>query len=232
MASNRSGLAKELSKKWLGLRTNNVGMTSELDWIILKALEKSPERRYDSTKQMAVDLDCFLEHQPVQAKPYVLVYLLKRIYRRHRIWIAALGFAALMLLIGIGIGLQRFTRNSQPSNKSADKPEQFEKRDQILDIREVIPENGSQQPGARFRTFAFTCRPHSDRFSCYFTDDQPRGEYVLAYRTKSTNTPDANWGAWQFQTLQLESRQTREPYSYSHYLSRHQNFWKKLHPTN
>jgi eukaryotic-like serine/threonine-protein kinase len=76
---------------------------SELDWIVMKALEKQPERRYDSAGLLAEDVEHFLQGEPVQARPPSIAYQLSRTAKRYRV---PLGFAtALLLTAFIGGGL-------------------------------------------------------------------------------------------------------------------------------
>ena len=63
----------------------------ELDWIVMKALEKNRDRRYESASALGADLRRFLNDEPVQACPPSLAYRLRKLWRRHK---AALGIAA------------------------------------------------------------------------------------------------------------------------------------------
>jgi eukaryotic-like serine/threonine-protein kinase len=44
-------------------------LRGDLDWIVLKALEKDRTRRYETANAMAMDVRRFLDHEPVQARP-------------------------------------------------------------------------------------------------------------------------------------------------------------------
>lgn len=73
-----------------GLKTNIAtgkalkSIQSELDWIVMKAIEKSKDRRYDSAAALADDLGRFLKDEPVSAKPPSTSYLVAKFVRRHR----------------------------------------------------------------------------------------------------------------------------------------------------
>lgn len=82
----------------------------DLDWIVLKALEKDPERRYESAGALAEDLQRYLQHKPVEARPPSMAYLMQRFARRHRgpvIAGAALLTALLLGAVGTSIGKKR-----------------------------------------------------------------------------------------------------------------------------
>ena len=56
----------------------------DLDWVVLKAMSKEPERRYDAATALSADLGRYLEHQPVLAGPPGVGYRLKKFVRRYR----------------------------------------------------------------------------------------------------------------------------------------------------
>jgi hypothetical protein len=71
----------------------------DLDWIVLKAMSKEPERRYGSPAELAADLQRYLRHEPVLAGPPGAGYRLKKFLRRYRVQCiaAAAVFAAIVL---------------------------------------------------------------------------------------------------------------------------------------
>jgi serine/threonine protein kinase len=85
-------------------------LRGDLDWIVLKALEKDPARRYESAGAMAEDLQRFLQHKPVEAHSPSVAYVMLRFTRRHRGPVFA-GAALLLLLIlgavGTSVGMKR-----------------------------------------------------------------------------------------------------------------------------
>ncbi len=80
-------------------------MRGELDWIVMKALDKDRNRRYQTANDFAQDVQRFLNDEPVQACPPSASYRLRKLARRHK---AALGVTGLVLfflvLIGSGFG--------------------------------------------------------------------------------------------------------------------------------
>jgi len=75
---------------------------AELDWIVMRAIEKERQRRYPSVSELAADLRRFLASEPVQARPPSRTYLLYKFVQRHRT-LAASGLAVLLVLIGWAI---------------------------------------------------------------------------------------------------------------------------------
>src|SRR4029077_8596326 len=56
----------------------------ELDWIVMKALEKDRNRRYETANDLAADLRRYLDDEPVQACPPSVRYRLGKFARKHR----------------------------------------------------------------------------------------------------------------------------------------------------
>lgn len=78
-------------------------LRSELDWIVMKSLEKERSRRYESASAMAGDLQRYLVDEPVEACPPSTVYRFRKFARRYR-WQALAGGLLLASLIAGIIG--------------------------------------------------------------------------------------------------------------------------------
>ncbi len=74
-------------------------LRGELDWIVMKALEKDRTRRYETTNGFAADVLRFLNGEPVQAHPPSTAYRLKKFVRKYRGPVAA-ATAVLLALVG------------------------------------------------------------------------------------------------------------------------------------
>lgn len=72
-------------------------LVGDLDTIVLKALEKEPDRRYSSAAALADDLRRYLNGEPVQARAASVAYLVRRRIRQH--WRASLAAAAFLVLV-------------------------------------------------------------------------------------------------------------------------------------
>src|SRR5262245_33911030 len=76
-------------------------MRGELDWIVMKALEKDRSRRYETANGFAMDVQRYLAGEPVLAAPASQWYRLRKLVRRHRGPVVAAGLVLLTLLGGI-----------------------------------------------------------------------------------------------------------------------------------
>jgi len=74
-------------------------LAGDLDWIVTKALEKEPERRYASASELAADVGRHLQHEPVLAGSPSRVYRARKFVRRHS-WPVAMASAIVLILLG------------------------------------------------------------------------------------------------------------------------------------
>src|ERR1017187_3387839 len=73
----------------------------DLDWIVMKALEKDRARRYETANGLAMDVERHINSEPVVARPASASYRFQRWARRHRLLFAAVGAVAVTLVLGI-----------------------------------------------------------------------------------------------------------------------------------
>jgi serine/threonine protein kinase/tetratricopeptide (TPR) repeat protein len=73
----------------------------DLDWIVMKCLEKDRTRRYDTANGLALDLKRHLENEPVSAGPPSAAYRMRKFVQRHRVGVAAGSLVLLALIAGI-----------------------------------------------------------------------------------------------------------------------------------
>jgi tRNA A-37 threonylcarbamoyl transferase component Bud32/tetratricopeptide (TPR) repeat protein len=94
----------------LPLTTRDRSLGGDLNTIVLKALAKDPDERYESAAALAADLRRYLAGEPIVGQPPSTLYLLKRYIARHRVIVAAVSIALVGLiagLVGTGYGLLR-----------------------------------------------------------------------------------------------------------------------------
>jgi serine/threonine protein kinase len=91
VSTNRKSDSKQLSRLFRG----------ELDWIVMKALEKDRNRRYETASAFAADVQRFLNDEPVQACPPSAWYRLRKFARRNKGPVLAASVIGLVLVAGI-----------------------------------------------------------------------------------------------------------------------------------
>jgi serine/threonine protein kinase len=88
----------------------------DLDWIVMKCLEKDRNRRYDSVGGLAMDLWRYLHEEPILARPPSAAYRLKKVLVRNKFVFASASAIAMALVLGIAgatVGLLRAEKQRQ-----------------------------------------------------------------------------------------------------------------------
>jgi serine/threonine protein kinase len=80
-------------------------MRRELDWIVMKALEKDRGRRYETANGLAKDVQRYLAGDAVEACPPTLAYRLRKVYRRNRAAVLTAAAFALVLVAATGVSV-------------------------------------------------------------------------------------------------------------------------------
>ena len=88
-------------------------LRDDLDWIVLRALERDRSRRYQSASELAADIDRHLRHEPVSAGPPSALYRIRKLARRHRTTAVAGALAVVALVSGAIVSGVLFVRAEQ-----------------------------------------------------------------------------------------------------------------------
>jgi len=91
----------------------------ELDWVVMKALEKDRGRRYETANDFAADVMRHLGDLPVEAHPPSAWYRVAKFARRNRTALVAGGLAALALLVGTVVSAWQAVRATQAQRETA-----------------------------------------------------------------------------------------------------------------
>jgi serine/threonine protein kinase len=85
-------------------------LRGDLDWIVMKALEKDRARRYETANGLAADVQRHLSNEPVAARPPSNLYRLRKTIQRNKLAFAAGGAVAASLVIGLTLATVLFFR--------------------------------------------------------------------------------------------------------------------------
>jgi serine/threonine-protein kinase len=96
-------------------------LRGDLDLIVLKALAKEPDRRYDSAQALAEDLQRYLGGQPIMARPESTRYRLGKFVRRHRTGVVASALLGLALIGGLGATLWQAQRAADARDQAQEE---------------------------------------------------------------------------------------------------------------
>jgi eukaryotic-like serine/threonine-protein kinase len=91
-------------------------LKGDLDWIVMKCLEKDRTRRYETANGLATDLKRHLENEPVVARPPTAAYKFQKAFRRNKLVYAAAIAVLLALVVGIGSATFMFVRERMALN--------------------------------------------------------------------------------------------------------------------
>ncbi len=110
-ALGAAAAARRAQPSTLGTR-----LRGELDWIVMKSLDKDRSRRYESPNQLAADIQRHLAGEPVIAAPPGAAYRVRKFVRKHRGQVLAASVIITLLvlgLIGTGTGMMLATDRAQ-----------------------------------------------------------------------------------------------------------------------
>ncbi|HEU5396724.1 MAG TPA: serine/threonine-protein kinase [Verrucomicrobiae bacterium] len=83
-------------------------LRGDLDWIVMKALEKDRRRRYETANGLAMDVQRYLANEPVLARPPSRAYRFQKLVRRNKIVFTAAFAVVATLLVGFGVSTRLF----------------------------------------------------------------------------------------------------------------------------
>jgi serine/threonine protein kinase/tetratricopeptide (TPR) repeat protein len=95
-----------------------VQIRGDLDWIVMKALEKDRSRRYETANGLAQDIQRHLQNEPVQARPPTTLYRFRRMVRRNKLAFASASAVLAALLIGLGVSTWMFFKERQARERA------------------------------------------------------------------------------------------------------------------
>ncbi len=148
-------------------------LTRDLDWIVMKALEKDRVRRYESASGFAADIHRFLNNEPVIARPPSWGYRTRKFVRKNRAGVVAASLVTLALIAGIvgtSLGMSR-ARQSERDAVAAREDEATQRKE--ADQSRVLAESRRQEAE---KNLAFA-RKGNNILGSMFADLDPEADY-------------------------------------------------------
>ncbi len=93
-------------------------LSGDLDWIVMKSLEKNRTRRYESASAFALDVSRHLSNEAVVARPPSQAYLLQKLIRRHRIAFATAAAIGVVLVLGAAVSTWQAIRATRAEREA------------------------------------------------------------------------------------------------------------------
>ncbi|HMC63325.1 MAG TPA: WD40 repeat domain-containing serine/threonine-protein kinase, partial [Gemmataceae bacterium] len=132
-------------------------LRGDLDWIVMKALEKDRTRRYETANGLARDIQRHLNNEPVMARPPSTLYRFRKMVRRNKLAFAAGAAVVAALVIGFGVATWFLIRTLAAERQQTSLREQAERAEQgkteelartLLAVARASRQTG--EPGRRF----------------------------------------------------------------------------------
>jgi len=134
------------SAKLIGL------VRGDLDWIVMKAIEKSRTRRYDTANAFAEDIQRHLTNEPVVACPPSTAYRLQKLVRRNKLAFAATCAVALALITGIAASTWQAVRATRAEQTTGEERDRARKAEQLAKDQRQLAETARGQAEHNFYT--------------------------------------------------------------------------------
>ncbi|MCL5278497.1 MAG: protein kinase, partial [Planctomycetes bacterium] len=123
----------------------------DLDWIVMKTLEKDRTRRYETASSLAEDIRRHLEHEPILARGPSAAYRLRKFLRRHQVQ-ALVGLTTVVLMAIAAVVLFQWSRDRERLTEA----EGIQRQAQALQDKEILSQARKQhaegQRGAALKT--------------------------------------------------------------------------------
>jgi chemotaxis protein histidine kinase CheA len=175
-------------------------MRGDLDWVVMKCLEKDRGRRYDTAAQLTAEIQRFLANEPVMARPPSNLYRFQKLVRRNRLAFAAGSAILASLIIGLCVTSWFFVKEKQ-------QRELAEKASENSDHARRIAEEALEQASAS--------RKQSDVDLKHTKAAQQQSDLALsraaaAEKKAEASQKDADTARQQAETALQQAREDRE----------------------
>jgi len=179
----------------------------DLDWIVMKCLEKDRARRYETANGLAADLKRFLNHEPVVARPPSTAYRLQKAFRRNKVVFTAAAAVVMALVLGLGTSLWQTTVATH------ERAAALAERNKAIETRKLAEEARQRADEERARAEASEQLAQRSLYTANLNLAQQAWEQNNVGRVRqlleeTANYPDRGfeWYYWQRQThLELKT---------------------------
>ncbi|MGD2089750.1 MAG: protein kinase [Candidatus Aminicenantes bacterium] len=132
-------LIKVIDKDPPPIRKMNPRVPVDIETVVMKCLEKDPNRRYNSAKELAEDLQRYLDGDPIKARPATLTYRIKRKLVKHKWPSILIGAAFLVIIVLIGLWLHTQWTASKRAVIAQQLGQEVEKIESTIRYAHLLP---------------------------------------------------------------------------------------------
>ncbi len=121
--SGMTGADSTSTAKSRGMEVRRLVMLlrGDLDWVVMKCLEKDRTRRYETANGLAQDIERHLNNEPITARPPSTVYRFQKAVRRNKLAFGAAAAILLVLMLGITISIWQAVRATRAQAREAEQ---------------------------------------------------------------------------------------------------------------
>jgi tetratricopeptide (TPR) repeat protein len=135
---NQEELTKTATKRHLEPPRLLSQLRGDLDWIVLKCLEKDRTRRYATANALSMDIERYLQQEPIVARPPSQLYRLHKLVRRHRMVCLFAATAVAALLLGTFVSTLMFLRERDARGSEARLRKEAEMREKASHVAALV----------------------------------------------------------------------------------------------
>ncbi len=164
-------------------------LRGDLDWIVMKALEKDRARRFETANGLAMDIQRHLNNEPVLSRPPSRIYQFQKLVRRNKIIFAAAAAVTAALLFGLGASTWLFLGERQARHRAVDAEQQQARLAREAELARANEAELRRQAEAREKITQASLRLHdgdfesADKLMQELTLRQPSMECASVFRS-------------------------------------------------
>ena len=168
-------------------------MRGDLDWIVMKSLEKDRTRRYETANGLAADIQRHLDNEPVVACPPSRLYRFQKLMRRNRGVFIATGAVTAALLAGFGTSTWLFLREREARQRAVNSEKQQAQMRTEAEHGRAVEMELRRQAEAREKVTLMSGLISQERFQ---EADEVLGDLVLTQPTLDGAAVLRSLGEW------------------------------------
>jgi WD40 repeat protein len=180
----------------------------ELDWIVMRCLEKDRARRYETANGLAREVQRYLADEPVEACPPSAAYRLRKVARRHKAALATAGAFAGLLLAGAVVSGWQAVRARQAEREAAQERDAASENEQQARASETVAQQKRTEALAaqdQLRRTLYAAEMNLAQ-AAWQADNLPRARELLKRQAPPLGQPDLRGFEFHFWDRQTHAR--------------------------
>jgi serine/threonine protein kinase/WD40 repeat protein len=168
-------------------------LQGDLDWIVMKCLEKDRTRRYDTATGLAADIQRHLTNEPVVARPPNLTYKIQKTWQRNKLVFTAATATALAMVVGTSISTWQALRATQAQRAALTAQAEETAQRRSAEKHKKLAENAEM--AARRRAYASDINGAQDALA---NENFGRARELLHRHRSAPGEPDLRGWEWRY----------------------------------